>query len=53
MLIDYECKQQSKHTKLKIGWGVVIVVALAAVIVLCCTGHDRVASEVVGRLSFK
>jgi hypothetical protein len=52
MFIDYECKEGSKHTKLRIGGSILILAAFAVVVVLCCTGNSGVASEIVSQLRF-
>jgi hypothetical protein len=46
MLIDSERTEPNKHTKLRIYLPIVAVLALAVILILCCTGHDIVASEI-------
>ena len=53
MLFDYERQQLNSRTKVRAGWGMVVIFALLCVIVLCCTGHDGIASEVINRLPLK
>ncbi len=53
MLFDYERQQPNSRTKVKVGWGMIVIFALLCVIVLCCTGHDGIAAEIVNRLRLK
>ena len=53
MFIDYERKELNKHTTLKIGWGIVIVVALAVVVVaggFAFMGRHLTLLHVIGML---
>ena len=53
MILNYERDKKGRgycRTKVSIGWGLVVVIALLCVIVLCCLGHDAIASQIVSQL---